>query len=195
MCLVRGFPRTPIGQKGNTKKSPSSTRSPQTRNARTFEACAGSSIRRLSEWPRLLPRCASVRHRRVARHFSSLTASRAWSRRFVKCWGVGGVGNTFKYFSQMPKLFSSAGCTARAVLWGKWQRSRNNVRDPHRLPDASMRGPAIRPEPRRLGEDGYPGRNAGARRVAPCMGFPQFWRTCPPFRYVVCARTCCLRVL
>jgi len=85
------------------------------RNARTFAACAGSSIRRLSEWPRLLPRCASVRHRRAARHFSNLTASRAWSRRFVKCWGVGGVGNTFKYFSQMPKLFSSAGCTARAA--------------------------------------------------------------------------------
>ena len=77
----------------------------------------------------------------------------------------------------------------------KWQRSRNNVRDQHRLPDASMRGPAIRPEPRRLGEDGYPGRNAGARRVAPCMSFPQFWRTCPPFRYVVCASAGCLRVL
>jgi len=35
-----------------------------------------------------------------------------------------------------------------------------------------MRGPAVMPAPRRLGEDGYPGRNAGARRVAPRMGFP-----------------------
>ena len=58
----------------------STSSTPPTRDARTFAACAGSSIRRLSEWPRLLPRCASVRHRRAARHFSSLTASRAWSR-------------------------------------------------------------------------------------------------------------------
>ena len=73
--------------------------------------------------------------------------------------------------------------------------SRNNVRAPHRLPGASMRGPAVMPEPRHLGADGYPGRNAGARRVAPRMGFPHLWRTSSPSGYVVCASACCLRAL
>ena len=38
---------------------------------------------RLSNWPRLCPRqrcCASVLQRRAARHFRSLTASRAWTQ-------------------------------------------------------------------------------------------------------------------
>ena len=73
----------------------------------------------------------------------------------------------------------------------KWQRSENNVRDVHRLPSEPIRGPAALPAPRRLGADGYPDENAGARRVAPRISFPHLWRPSPPHRYVVCASACC----
>ena len=68
-------PRRLLGSRMQCASTSSAT---QTRTARNFAACAGSFIR--SNWPRLRPRCASVRHRRAARHFSSLAASRAWSR-------------------------------------------------------------------------------------------------------------------
>ena len=67
----------------------------------------------------------------------------------------------------------------------------SKIRDAHRLPSEPIRGPAVLPEPRRLGADGYPDENAGARRVAPRISFPHLWRPSPPHRYVVCASACC----